>query len=377
VFYRGRRKYNGRTGRFAMGVLVAVLCVILGTVVIHSNFGVALAALLAACALVYGKTAVARQAVFDHDWHALERLRTLSGLDFEKHVGELYKRLGYDVELTRAGGDQGIDVIATSPQQRIGIQCKQWRDVVGNGGVQEAIAGRAYYNCSHAAVICTSTFTQPARDLAERANVQLIDGHAYAAMVNRFRPMGKPTGLSAWMPRGRPGTIQIALLAAAIVVVALHYALQGFGAAIPTLSSIPTVVRAPIQQTQGSETSRTGDTPSDGSAQSTTTFANTAEQFYADLNGGNYPQAWALLSPGFKQSRPYTKWLAGYSDTVFTSPHITTTADPAVLDVVLTARERFGRETRITVYSGTLRGSRGADGSWLIDDGEMHMVMRR
>jgi hypothetical protein len=189
-------------------------------------YGLWISALLVVAALAYGRRMESRQIVFDHDWHALERLRLLTGFEFERHVAELYSRLGYRVELTRGGGDQGVDVIAQSPTERIGIQCKQWSGVVGNDGVQEAIAGRAFYNCSHAALVCTSTFTAAASELASRANVQLIDGQNYAATVNRFRPLIQPVGAVAWIPRGRAAVVQASMFAAALLIFVLHFAFQ-------------------------------------------------------------------------------------------------------------------------------------------------------
>ena len=137
-----------------IAALLLLVCV-LAFMLVGSVFGLWISAALVVAALAYGRRAVSRQIAFDHDWHALERLRLLNGFEFERHVAELYRRLGYRVELTRGGGDQGVDVIAQSPSERIGIQCKQWSGVVGNDGVQQTIAGRVFYNCSHAVLVCT------------------------------------------------------------------------------------------------------------------------------------------------------------------------------------------------------------------------------
>lgn len=195
---RWRRPYRRRQAQpLSVAAVFLVVCVLL-YVLVGSIFGLWTALLLIVLGVAYGRRAVSRQVAFDHDWHALERLRLLSGVEFERHVAELYRKLGYNAELTRGSGDQGADVIAQSLTERIGIQCKQWSGTVGNDAVQQAIAGRTFYNCSHAAVVCTSTFTAAARELASRANVQLVDGQAYAAMVNRFRPLAQPHGIAAW-----------------------------------------------------------------------------------------------------------------------------------------------------------------------------------
>ena len=168
-----------------LGLVGFAIILVMGVILVRSDVGVVVAVILAIAALWYGRIAVNRQIAVDRTWHALDQLRSLSGIEFEHHVAELYRRLGYDVKITRGSGDQGVDVIAQSSSQKLGIQCKQWSGTVGNDAVQQALSGRVFYNCSNAAVVCTSTFTRSARELAERANVQLIDGLAYTAMVSK------------------------------------------------------------------------------------------------------------------------------------------------------------------------------------------------
>lgn len=365
-----RRGSRRRQNQSATAAILFVVALVLIVMLVRSTLGVWVAALLLVAALAYGRRAVSRQVIFDHNWHALEGLRTLSGVEFEHHVAELYRRLGYQVQVTRGGGDQGIDVIAQSPRERIGIQCKQWSDVVSNAGVQEAIAGRAFYNCSHAAVVCTSTYTRAARELAERAGVQLIDGAAYAAMVNQFRPVAPPSGVAAWMPRGRAVVFQVGLLAFALVVFGLHFALQGMAtgpilqlASNPRYYEPPAVTSAPYQPNNATQSE---------------SFADTVGRFYFDLNNREYPGAYSLLSASFRRSAPYSKWLDGYSDTLVASPRIAASSDPAYVSLVVTAQERTrsGTGTQLTVYSGALRGIQTPSGSWLIDSGYLHTVSR-
>jgi hypothetical protein len=362
---RGRSRKRSHTGATGALLLVALfLCFML----VRSALGLWIALVLVIAALVYGRNAVSRQVAFDHDWHALERLRTLSGVEFEHHVAELYRRLGYHVQLTRGSGDQGIDVIAQSPRERIGIQCKQWADVVGNAGVQEAIAGRAYYNCSRAAVVCTSAYTSPARELASRASIQLIDGPAYAAMINQFQQVAKPSGVAAWVPRGRAAALQAVLLTSALLIFVLHFAFQRAATAITQSNTLPQYyyLRATAMPYRSSN------------IPVSSTLAVTVERFYMDLNAHDYAAAYSLLSPSFQRSAPYSKWLDGYADTLLSTPRITVGHDPGSVSVVITARERTpsGSGTQVTIYSGALQGIQTRSGSWLIDSGYYKMVSR-
>lgn len=97
------------------------------------------------------------------------------------------KKKGYHTKLTQATGDQGADVLASKGQEKWALQVKCYSNAVGNSSVQEAIAARTYYGCSHAAVVTNSTFTKSAQELAQIANVQLIDR---GALINIAAEVG-------------------------------------------------------------------------------------------------------------------------------------------------------------------------------------------
>jgi HJR/Mrr/RecB family endonuclease len=51
-----------------------------------------------------------------------ENVSQMSGLEFEAHVRDLLQDLGWDACITKASGDQGIDVIAWRPMQTLSRQ---------------------------------------------------------------------------------------------------------------------------------------------------------------------------------------------------------------------------------------------------------------
>jgi hypothetical protein len=100
--------------------------------------------------------------------------RVVSGTDYEKWCAGYLSRHGFrQIEMTKASGDQGIDIIATRQRIKYGIQCKFYDSPVGNSSVQEAYAGAAFYGCDRAAVMTNSTFTRGAVQLAEETEVDL------------------------------------------------------------------------------------------------------------------------------------------------------------------------------------------------------------
>ena len=58
----------------------------------------------------------------------LNSIRDLSWQEFEHLVGEAYRRQGYAVHQTgSASGDGGIDLTMSKVNERVVVQCKQWR----------------------------------------------------------------------------------------------------------------------------------------------------------------------------------------------------------------------------------------------------------
>lgn len=97
----------------------------------------------------------------------------MDGHEYEYACAQYLKRNGFTkVQVTKARGDQGIDIIATKGK-KYGIQCKYYSGAVGNKAVQEAYAGSKFYGCDVAVVMTNNTFTKSAKELAEKLSVEL------------------------------------------------------------------------------------------------------------------------------------------------------------------------------------------------------------
>ena len=101
-------------------------------------------------------------------------LDQLSGTEFEEFLAGLFRAQGYAADLTAVTGDYGADLILSKDGRRIAVQTKRYVGSVGVQAVQEALSGRAYYQCDTAWVVTTGAFTINARALAERSGVKLI-----------------------------------------------------------------------------------------------------------------------------------------------------------------------------------------------------------
>lgn len=98
----------------------------------------------------------------------------MDGYEFEDFLVRLFTTIGYDVESTKKGADQGADLFAERFGQKIVIQAKNYKDSVGNAAVQQALAAKSFYNCDDAMVVTNNYFTGSAKDLAAASGVRLV-----------------------------------------------------------------------------------------------------------------------------------------------------------------------------------------------------------
>ena len=98
-----------------------------------------------------------------------------SGLEFENTCLEILVRNGYAAYLTKTSGDYGADIIAEKDNLSYCIQCKCLSRPVGIKAVQEVVAAQKHYACDYAAIISTTTPTQPALELAKSGNIAVIN----------------------------------------------------------------------------------------------------------------------------------------------------------------------------------------------------------
>jgi len=101
-------------------------------------------------------------------------VESLDPIAFEHHCAELLRNDGWDARVTQASGDQGIDVIATRGNVKAVFQCKKYAQPVGNGAVQEIVAGKQFERADIAAVVSNATFTPSAKQLAGTTGVHLL-----------------------------------------------------------------------------------------------------------------------------------------------------------------------------------------------------------
>lgn len=100
----------------------------------------------------------------------------MEGHEFEYFCAELLRNRGFlEVEVTKGSGDYGIDILAEKDGVTYAIQCKCYSDPVGIKAVQEAYAGRDFYDRMVGAVLSNQYFTTPAVETAKKLKILLWD----------------------------------------------------------------------------------------------------------------------------------------------------------------------------------------------------------
>lgn len=126
--------------------IIAVLCVVLGVITLLKK----------------------RKSTKDYDM--------MEGRDFEYFCAELLEKRGFlEVEVTKGSGDNGVDILAEKDGVTYAIQCKRYEESVGVKAVQEAYAGRDYYDRMVGVVMSNQYFTKNAVQMAQKLKIMLWD----------------------------------------------------------------------------------------------------------------------------------------------------------------------------------------------------------
>ena len=96
----------------------------------------------------------------------------MTGVEFEERMAIHFRTCGFQVQMTRASGDFGADLILTDSQAgRTVVQLKRYSRSVGVSAVQEVVAARQYYRANASMVITNSHLTRNAKQLARVSDV--------------------------------------------------------------------------------------------------------------------------------------------------------------------------------------------------------------
>lgn len=117
-------------------------------------------------------------------------VETMSGIEFERLVASLIKKMGFEVNSTKATGDGGIDIIAYNDQPMFEgkyiIQCKRWNGSVGSPPVRDLYGVVTHERANKGILITNSTFSNDAIKFAMNKQIELIDGNKLNSLLKSY-----------------------------------------------------------------------------------------------------------------------------------------------------------------------------------------------
>jgi restriction system protein len=115
----------------------------------------------------------------------VDSIRRLSWQEFERLLGEVYRRHGYEV-IQRGGpvADGGADLELHKGDEKLLVQAKHWKTyMVRLPQVRELWGAVADERADGAILVTSGKFTQDARDWTNGKNLSLIDGPQLAQLI--------------------------------------------------------------------------------------------------------------------------------------------------------------------------------------------------
>ncbi|MGH9932833.1 MAG: restriction endonuclease [Pyrinomonadaceae bacterium] len=115
----------------------------------------------------------------------LDQLLRLSPTEFEKAVGEVLEAHGYEKVRVRGGsGDQGADILAEKMNERVAIQCKRLKGMVGPSGVRELMGALELTECHRGLLVTTGMFSIEAQRMVRETSIELISGDKLIELIS-------------------------------------------------------------------------------------------------------------------------------------------------------------------------------------------------
>ena len=116
--------------------------------------------------------------------HRYPDLNDMEGHAFEHYCADLLEERGFqEVQVTPGSKEYGVDILAWKDGVSYAIQCKRYSVPVGVKAIQEAYAGRDYYDCMVGAVLTNQFFTKPAVEAAKKLKILMWDGGYLEQMI--------------------------------------------------------------------------------------------------------------------------------------------------------------------------------------------------
>lgn len=122
------------------------------------------------------------------DIYNISQIDSLTGVEFENLLKDIFISQGYNVELTKKSHDYGADLILTKKGKVSVVQAKCYGKNIGIKAIQEIISAKKHYSASETFVATNRYFSKDAIILASEHDVKLIDRDVILNLVRIYSP---------------------------------------------------------------------------------------------------------------------------------------------------------------------------------------------
>jgi HJR/Mrr/RecB family endonuclease len=132
----------------------------------------------------------------------VEATTHISDAEFAQILAEYFRQVGYSVRTTQAGRDyrgrdcRGANLRLLKYGRSIAVRIEKHTELLGVEVAQDLITTTAFYDADDTWVLTTSSFTNEARELADRMGVRLIDGAEIGTWFTKLTDEEEPAILS-------------------------------------------------------------------------------------------------------------------------------------------------------------------------------------
>ncbi|HKX24023.1 MAG TPA: restriction endonuclease [Candidatus Saccharimonadales bacterium] len=189
-YYRRHRKNDGISGTLLLIGIIAVAT--LYNKLSAQTINLIIGGGLLLVGLIIGLVLFIQYKRSQHEKQKLRALNLIDtdymdGLAFEKYVAELLKSQGYSKVALTERYDLGVDIIALKDGIRWGVQVKRYSNMVKAEAVRQVVTALNKYHCQRSMVVTNSTFSRPAKVLADSNDCVLIGKDELAEWIIAFQ----------------------------------------------------------------------------------------------------------------------------------------------------------------------------------------------
>jgi hypothetical protein len=111
---------------------------------------------------------------------------SLSGLQFENELANLFRKLGVRAEQTTASDDKGVDIWLHTEKGKEIVQCKAHKNPITPHVVRELYGTLKHFKAAQAILASTSGFTKGVFEFSKDKPIRLLDLNGIIAMQKKI-----------------------------------------------------------------------------------------------------------------------------------------------------------------------------------------------